>query len=64
MIELLNHPTSGETRKAAALSLMKIRSHSALVPLQTAWEQESEADIKQIIKLAITQLESIDLIKE
>lgn len=57
LVELLNHPTSGETRKAAALSLMKIRSHSALVPLQTAWEQESEADIKQIIKLAITQLE-------
>ncbi|NEP07726.1 MAG: HEAT repeat domain-containing protein [Okeania sp. SIO2G4] len=57
LVELLNNPTSGETRKAAALSLMKIRSHSALVPLQAAWERESEADIKQIIKLAITQLE-------
>ncbi|NES69604.1 MAG: HEAT repeat domain-containing protein [Okeania sp. SIO2D1] len=64
LIELLNHPTSGETRKAAALSLMKIRSDSALVPLQTAWEQESEANIKQIIKLAITQLERIDSINE
>jgi len=57
LVELLNHPTSGETRKAAALSLMKIRSHSALEPLRIAWEQESDEDIKKIIKLAITQLE-------
>ncbi|MGD1808476.1 HEAT repeat domain-containing protein [Dapis sp. BLCC M126] len=57
LIELLNHPTSGETRKAAALSLMKIRSHSALKPLREAWEQEANEEIKKIIKLAITQLE-------
>ncbi|NEP10702.1 MAG: HEAT repeat domain-containing protein [Symploca sp. SIO2C1] len=56
LVELLNHQ-SGETRKAAALSLMKIKDDSALVPLQAALERESEAGIEQIIKLAITQLE-------
>jgi bilin biosynthesis protein len=56
LIELLHHP-EGETRKAAALSLMKIKDESALAPLQAAWERESEAGVKQIIKLAITQLE-------
>lgn len=57
LVELLNDPSSGETRKAAALSLMKIRCDSALEPLRASWEQESEEDIKKIIKLAITQLE-------
>ncbi|MEM1171704.1 MAG: HEAT repeat domain-containing protein [Cyanobacteria bacterium P01_H01_bin.35] len=57
LVELLKHPTSGETRKAAALSLMKVRSDSALAPLRVAWEQESEEEVKKIIKLAITQLE-------
>jgi len=56
LVELLNHQ-SGETRKAAALSLMKIKDISALAPLQASLERESEAGIKQIINLAITQLE-------
>lgn len=56
LVELLRH-TSGETRKAAALSLMKIKDAIALEPLQAALEREAEAMIKQVIKLAITQLE-------
>ena len=56
LVELLNHQ-SGETRKAAALSLMKIKDASVLAPLQAAWERESEAGIKRIINLAVTQLE-------
>ena len=56
LIELLDHP-EGETRKAAALSLMKIKDQSALAALEAAKERESGAGIKQIINLAITQLE-------
>lgn len=56
LVELLHHPSS-ETRKAAALSLMKIKDQSALEPLQTAYQQEPDPAIQPIIKLAITQLE-------
>ena len=56
LVELLNH-FEGETRKAAALSLMKIKDVSAVTPLQAALKRESEAAIKQVINLAITQLE-------
>lgn len=56
LVELLHHPSS-ETRKAAALSLMKIKDQSALEPLQTAYQQEPDPAIGPIIKLAITQLE-------
>jgi len=56
LIELLSHQ-SDETRKAASLSLMKIKDKDAIAPLQAALDKESEAAIKQIINLAITQLE-------
>ncbi|HBR73625.1 MAG TPA: glycosyl transferase family 2 [Cyanobacteria bacterium UBA11159] len=56
LIELLAHP-EGETRKAVALSLMKIKDGSALEPLKAALEKETEGGIKPVIKLAITQLE-------
>ena len=56
LIELLSH-SEGETRKAAALSLMKIKDVNALEALQAALERETEAGIKPIINLAITQLE-------
>jgi bilin biosynthesis protein len=56
LVELLHHPEA-ETRKAAALSLMKIKDALALEPLQAALEREAEAGIKQVINLAITQLE-------
>ncbi len=56
LVELLNHP-SGETRKAAALSLMKIKDKSAIALLQKASDRESDPAVEPIIKLAIAQLE-------
>ncbi|WP_306535098.1 HEAT repeat domain-containing protein, partial [Nostoc linckia] len=55
-VELLHHP-DWETRKAAALALMKIGDVIALEPLQTALTQEQEAGVQAVIKLAISQLE-------
>ena len=55
-LSLLQHP-DWETRKAAALGLMKIGETSAIAPLQEALAQESEDSIKPIYKLAISQLE-------
>ena len=55
LIELLQHPDV-ETRKAAALSLMKIRDLEALEPLEQAYQREAEDSIKPIMKLAIGQL--------
>ena len=46
-----------ETRKAAALALMKIGSRTALEPLQAALVKEQETAVQQVIKLAISQLE-------
>lgn len=56
LVELLNHPR-GETRKSAALSLMKIKDQSAVAALQSASDRESDSAIQKIIKLAIAQLE-------
>jgi bilin biosynthesis protein len=56
LIELLNHP-EGESRKAAALALMKIAERDTLNPLQAALARESEATVETIIKLAISQIE-------
>lgn len=56
LIELLEHP-EGETRKSAALSLMKIGDRNALIPLQTALEQENEPNIKKAIALSISLLQ-------
>ena len=56
LIELLNHP-EGETRKSAALSLMKIGDRNSIKPLQTALIQESDGEIKKAIALAISLLE-------
>lgn len=55
-LQLLTH-AEAETRKAAALALMKIGDLAAIEPLKTALEQESEAPIQAVIKLAISQLE-------
>ncbi len=46
-----------ENRKSSALALMKIRDRSALEPLQNALTQESDSRVKQVIQLAITQLD-------
>ncbi|MGK7875696.1 MAG: HEAT repeat domain-containing protein [Xenococcaceae cyanobacterium] len=56
LIELLHH-VDGESRKAAALALMKIGDRTALEPLQAALTQEPEAAVQQVIKLAISQIE-------
>ncbi|MDJ0573805.1 MAG: HEAT repeat domain-containing protein [Xenococcaceae cyanobacterium MO_234.B1] len=46
-----------ENRKSAALALMKIRDRTVLEPLQNALTQESDSRVKQVIQLAITQLD-------
>jgi bilin biosynthesis protein len=56
LLELLAHPDP-ESRKAAALALMKIGDRETLAPLQTALTQESTAAVGTIIKLAISQIE-------
>lgn len=56
LVELLNE-TNWESRKAAALALMKIGDPVALEPLQAALTQETEAAVQTIIKLAISQIE-------
>lgn len=56
LIELLQH-SEKESRKAAALALMKIGDRAALDPLQTRLTQESEATVKQVIQLAVNRLQ-------
>ncbi|MCP2732445.1 HEAT repeat domain-containing protein [Limnofasciculus baicalensis] len=56
LIELLHH-TDWESRKSAALALMKIGDSIALQPLNTALNQESEGGVQTVIKLAISQIE-------
>ena len=58
LIELLDH-VDDETRKSAALSLMKIGDPVVLESLRKALHSESTT-IQPIIKLAISQLEHID----
>ncbi|NJS10061.1 MAG: HEAT repeat domain-containing protein [Microcoleus sp. CSU_2_2] len=55
LIELLDS-SDGETRRAAALSLMKVGDISAIEPLQAALAKESEVAIQGVIKLAISQI--------
>ena len=63
LIELLHH-ASWESRKAAALALMKIGVSEdppefsvVLEPLVTALNRESEAPVRQVMQLAISQIE-------
>ena len=55
LIELLDS-SDGETRRAAALSLMKVGDRAAIEPLKAALAKESEAAIQGVIKLAISQI--------
>jgi len=57
LLELLQH-SDIESRKSAALSLMKIGDLRAIDSLQTALTQESEPSVAQVIQLAITKLEN------
>lgn len=63
LVELLHH-ASWESRKAAALALMKIGVSEdppefsvVLEPLVTALNHESETQVRQVIQLAISQIE-------
>ncbi|MGL5939339.1 MAG: HEAT repeat domain-containing protein [Waterburya sp.] len=56
LTNLLNHD-QGETRKSAALSLMKIGDRNSLEPLQASLIQEREERVKKAIALAISMLE-------
>ena len=56
LTKLLNH-SEAETRKSAALSLMKIGDRNSIEPLQTALDKESKEDVKKAISLAISLLE-------
>jgi bilin biosynthesis protein len=58
LIELLHHP-DWESRKAAALALMKIGDRTAIEPLRTALAEEKEATVQAVIKLAISQIERL-----
>jgi bilin biosynthesis protein len=57
LVELLSRHPDWETRKAAALSLMKVGDKASIEPLQQALVQEKETGVQSIIKLAISQLE-------
>ncbi|WP_208492272.1 HEAT repeat domain-containing protein [aff. Roholtiella sp. LEGE 12411] len=57
LVDLLTNHADWETRRAAALALMKIGDRAALKPLQAALAQEEEAPVQAVIKLAISQIE-------
>lgn len=56
LIELLHHQ-EGESRKAAALSLMKIGDKAAVEPIKAALHRETEEAVERVMKLAISQLD-------
>lgn len=56
LIELLNNQEI-ESRKSAALALMKIKNVSTLDALRTALNREAEISVKQVIQLAINQIQ-------
>ena len=59
LLKLLKHEL-GDTRKAAALALMKIGDTTALASLETALGKESEVAVEQVIKLAISRLSKVE----
>jgi bilin biosynthesis protein len=56
LLELLDRPEA-ETRKSAALSLMKIGDRQSITALQTALARESEPNTQKAIALAISLLQ-------
>jgi bilin biosynthesis protein len=56
LLELLNHP-DWESRKSAALALMKLGDKQVIGKLEAALSGESEASVQTILKLAISQLD-------
>ncbi|NEP20318.1 MAG: HEAT repeat domain-containing protein [Leptolyngbya sp. SIO4C1] len=56
LVKLLSSEQAAD-RKAAALSLMKIRDAAAIAPLQTTLANEPDDGLKPVLQLAISQLE-------
>lgn len=56
LLELLHYP-DWESRKAAALALMKMGDRAVLEPLQAQLATETEAPVQAVLKLAINQIE-------
>jgi bilin biosynthesis protein len=56
LVELLSH-SEAESRKSAALALMKIRDNSVMESLELALSREGEAGVQSVMKLAISQLQ-------
>ena len=56
LIELLKN-SEAESRKSAALALMKMEDFATLDALQSALENETEIDVKQVIQLAFDRVE-------
>ena len=56
LIELLDRPEA-QTRKSAALSLMKIGDKQAIAPIQAALAQESDLEVNKAMSLAVSLLE-------
>ncbi|MDJ0556345.1 MAG: HEAT repeat domain-containing protein [Microcoleaceae cyanobacterium MO_207.B10] len=56
LIELLTH-ADWESRKAAALALMKMGNSTILANLETALTQETEMAVQQVLKLAISHIQ-------
>jgi bilin biosynthesis protein len=55
LLELLQHP-DWESRKSAALSLMKLGDKQAIADLEAALGNEIETSVQTVLKLAISQL--------
>ncbi len=55
LLDLLHHP-DWESRKSAALALMKLGDKQSIADLEVALTQESEASVQTVLKLAISQL--------
>lgn len=60
LIQLLDN-SEIESRKSAALALMKIKDPSSIEILESAMQKESVAEVTQVIKLAINQLKRISV---
>lgn len=56
LLQLLDHPEA-ETRKAAALSLMKIGDRTSIPALETALTKENQEGIKKVLTLVISLLQ-------
>ena len=64
LVELLHHHSEPETRKAAALALMKMGNQAALPELKTAEKNETNPIVLPVIKLAIVQLQKAIVVED